>query len=96
MSENPKCIEYSDGEKRWLQNGKFHRIDGPALEYKDGTKFWYLNDKKHRIDGPAIELADGRKYWYVRDTNITDWIHLQGISEKPTKEEQVLIRLVWG
>ena len=29
-----------DGTMFWYQNGKFHRIDGPALEYTDGTKIW--------------------------------------------------------
>jgi len=34
----------------WFQNGKYHRLDGPAIEYKNGTKHWYQNDKLHRTD----------------------------------------------
>ena len=49
----------------WYQNGKRHRLDGPAVEYADGNKYWYQNDKYHRINGPAIEFADGTKFWYL-------------------------------
>ena len=24
-----------NGTKRWYQNGKWHRLDGPAIEYTD-------------------------------------------------------------
>ena len=54
----------SEGTKRWYQNGKLHRLDGPAGEWADGSKFWYQNGKRHRLDGPAIELANGSKFWY--------------------------------
>ena len=54
----------SNGNKLWFQNGKHHRLDGPAVEYADGGKEWYQNGKPHREDGPAIEYADGTKYWY--------------------------------
>jgi len=41
-------IEYVNGTKYWLLNGKYHRTDGPAVERSDGaTKFWYLNDKEY-------------------------------------------------
>ena len=58
-------IEYSNGNKYWLLNGKLHRADGPAIEYSNGDKSWYLNDKLHRADGPAVERSDGNKYWYL-------------------------------
>lgn len=55
----------SIGTKLWKNlNGKFHRIDGPAIERFDGTKFWYQNGKLHREDGPAVENINGAKYWY--------------------------------
>jgi len=56
---------YSNGDKYWFLNGKYHREDGPALEYADGTKHWYINGKSHRIDGPAIENFNGSKFWYL-------------------------------
>ena len=90
------AIEFPDGDKRWYQNGKLHRKDGPAIELPDGSKEWYQNGKRHRIDGPAIEFPDGTKYWYVNGKNKTDWIAQQGISDNPSVEEQVLIRLIWG
>ena len=47
----------------WYQNGKRHRLDGPAAEYANGTKYWYQNGEFHRLDGPAAEYANGDKYW---------------------------------
>jgi hypothetical protein len=61
-------IEYSNGNKYWLLNGKFHRADGPAIEYLNGYKYWYLNGKRHRTDGPACEYPDGHKSWWIHGT----------------------------
>ena len=48
----------------YILNGKYHRLDGPALEYPNGTKFWMVHGKYHRTDGAAIEYSNGRKeYW---------------------------------
>ena len=52
------------GDKRWYQNGKLHRLDGPACEYANGGKSWWQNNERHREDGPAVEYADGSKFWY--------------------------------
>ena len=53
------------GDIRWRnEDGKRHRLDGPAVESSDGSNFWYQNDRLHRLDGPAIEYGDGHKYWY--------------------------------
>ena len=57
-------VTVEDGARRWRQNGKYHRTDGPAFEYADGTKAWYKNGKLHRTDGPAIEYKDGSKSWH--------------------------------
>ena len=62
-----KCITDSDGTKRWKLNGKYHRIDGPAIEWSNGDKSWYLYNKLHRLDGPAIERAYGYKAWYLNN-----------------------------
>ena len=58
------AIEYKDGSREWYQDGKLHRIGGPAYEDIDGTKYWYYYNMPHRLDGPAIENKDGTKYWY--------------------------------
>ena len=69
LSKIPKgftgIAEWPDGTKQWYMDGKFHRIDGPAVERHDGSKQWWLNGKLHREDGPAIEYADGSKLWYL-------------------------------
>ena len=64
-TKKPKLFEEWDGTKKWCIDGKFHRIDGPAIEWSDGSKEWYLEDKLHRLNGPAIELFDGSKSWYI-------------------------------
>ena len=51
--EDGPAVEYTDGNKFWLLNGKRHREDGPACEWADGTKAWYLNgirmtEEEHR------------------------------------------------
>ncbi len=56
--------EYDNGDKFWYQNGKLHRIDGPAIQYSNGDKSWYKEGKKHREDGPAVVCANGDKSWY--------------------------------
>ena len=63
---------YSDGSKEWYQNGKLHRLDGPAIEYSDGYTYWYQNGKRHRLDGPAYERADGYKEWWVDGTKYSE------------------------
>ena len=54
-----------------LQNGKFHRTDGPACDYGDGDISWYIDDEKlteeqfnNRVkscEGKIVEI-DGKKY----------------------------------
>ena len=58
-----KVIVNENGTIRWYQNGKRHRLDGPAVEYSDGGKIWYQNDELHRLDGPAVEYSNGYKAW---------------------------------
>jgi hypothetical protein len=54
------------GDKFWYVEGKWHRLDGPAIEWANGDKYWYVEDKQHRLDGPACEWANGSKYWFVK------------------------------
>ena len=55
---------YENGYRQWYQNGKLHRLDGPAVEYENGYREWYQNDQRHRVDGPAIEYSNGYRVWY--------------------------------
>ena len=42
-NDKPTVIMF-DGTKRWYQNDKLHRVDGPALEKYNGTKKWIKNN----------------------------------------------------
>jgi len=61
-----------DGTREWFQNGKLHRLDGPAFEDADGYKSWYQNGKRHRLDGPACEYANGNKFWYIEGEELSE------------------------
>jgi hypothetical protein len=66
------CEIDSRGTKHWRnKEGKFHRLDGPAIEYPDGTKLWFMYGSYHRLDGPAIEFADGDREWYIKGKKLT-------------------------
>jgi len=58
-----------EGTKRWYDQDKLHREDGPAIEYVNGDKLWFRQDKLHREDGPAVECSSaphkGNKYWWL-------------------------------
>ena len=66
MMEN-YTVKAFDDRTIWIQNGKLHRLDGPAAIYNNGTEFWFQNGKRHRLDGPAIEWADGTEFWLQND-----------------------------
>jgi hypothetical protein len=51
--------EFWGGIEYINEDGKLHRLDGPAVEWKNGNKSWYYNGKLHRTDGPAIDWYDG-------------------------------------
>jgi hypothetical protein len=53
------------GNKTWYVNGKFHRLDGPAIECANGTKQWWVDGKFHRLDGPASIRVDGTERWWI-------------------------------
>lgn len=42
--KNGPAIECINGDKYWLQFGKRHREDGPAVMLADGTEEYWLND----------------------------------------------------
>jgi hypothetical protein len=77
-------VEHSNGDKSWYLNGKFHRLDGPAIEYYNGNKVWYLNNKRHRVGGPAVEFSNGHKKWYLNGINYSqeEWFELLSEEDK--------------
>jgi hypothetical protein len=47
MSESI-CKVNKYGSRFWYnEEGKFHRIDGPAVEWSNGIKFWFINGVKY-------------------------------------------------
>jgi hypothetical protein len=65
-------VKVYDDRTEWYQNGKYHRLDGPAIECKSGTRIWYQNNELHRLDGPAIECKNGIKEWWIEGTKYTE------------------------
>ena len=52
------------GRAGWFQNGKLHRVGGPAIII--GTyQEWYQDGLRHRLDGPAV--VDGACQEWYRD-----------------------------
>ena len=94
MDDKIECIEWPNGSKSWLQYGKYHRTDGPAIEYANGDKIWYKNGKYHRTDGPAIEYANGKKYWYIdgNEYSFSEWCEKTNLS----REEKCELVLIYG
>jgi hypothetical protein len=75
---------YTNGNKFWYLNGKWHREDGPAIEWANGDEFWYLNDKLHREDGPAIDHSNGDTYWFLNGEDLSEEEHKEAMN--PTVE----------
>jgi hypothetical protein len=46
LPNNGELIEYDDGIKWWLLNGKNHRENGPAIELHTGQKYWFINGER--------------------------------------------------
>ena len=36
---------FSNGNEEWPKDGKFHKINGPAMIYPDGREDWWKNNK---------------------------------------------------
>jgi hypothetical protein len=62
--KEPECFIDENGTKTWKLDGKYHRLDGPAIE-DSGYKAWCIDGRVHRLDGPAIEFYDGSKEWWI-------------------------------
>ena len=70
-------VEYTSKSKQYYQNGKRHRLNGPAVEYADGSCLWYVEGKRHRVEGPAADYKNGSKYYFVNDEMIFKWKTLE-------------------
>ena len=67
---------FFDGSRRWMVDGQYHRLDGPAVIYPNGYQVGYQNGKRHRIDGPALIEADGTHAWHIDGVQITNEVNL--------------------
>lgn len=45
------------------EDGKLHRVHGPALEWNGGDYSWYYNGQYHRYYGPARRWNGDNEYW---------------------------------
>lgn len=70
---NPRVDAYSNpqvdahGTERWYdEDGKLHRVDGPAVRAPIGNNYWYQHGKLHRLDGPAV-VSSGGGLWYINN-----------------------------
>jgi hypothetical protein len=65
----------SDGTQIHYENGKWHRIGGPAYIGFTGTQIYFEHDKRHRIGGPAYIGADGTKEYWIDGNEVTELEH---------------------
>ena len=91
---------FNDGDEVWVQDGVFHREEGPAIIQPTGWEFWYKNGFKHREDGPAAIVRNifsgeviANRYWldgipYLNIKNDVLWrIEVQRLKRK--KEDNI-------
>lgn len=44
------AVEYANGTKVWMVNGRIHRTDGPAIITYDGLSEWYEHGRQLSIE----------------------------------------------
>ena len=85
-----------DGDLVWVENGSYHRLDGPAIIFADGGGFhWRRRGGFHCEVGPALEYLSGKPGWFLDNTKYTfdKWlIATPGLSA----EEKVMLKLKYG
>ena len=54
------------------QDGKLHRIHGPAVTRPNGTRVWYQNGQLHRTDGPAVVFSHGERQYWINGRGFTE------------------------
>lgn len=54
-----------NNNRMWVDNGRLHNTEGPAVENADGSQEWWVHGLRHREDGPAIERPSGHHEWYI-------------------------------
>ena len=60
-----KRAYYHYGVVRWLNDeGRCHRLDGPAEVWADSSQFWWRHGRYHFAHGPADLCYGGMLLWY--------------------------------
>ena len=53
-----KVIVNEYGIIKWYQNGKLHRLDGPAIEYTNGdVEYWINGEQVDSLPSPIKEVT---------------------------------------
>ena len=83
------------GTKYYLQDGKIHRENGPAIEYANGHKEWHRHDELHRTDGPAVECQNGDIEFHYNGhyVSFNKWISILSRSDL---EHATMMKLKYG
>ena len=77
-------VTVSDTRKiEFRQNGKLHRLDGPAVQFVGGCSYWE-NGELHRLDGPALIQGIIIRY-YIKGVHYTSK-EAYDFAIQPTKE----------
>lgn len=87
---------YTGDNRSFDQDGKLHRLNGPAVEHPDGAKEWWLNGVRHRSDGPAVEWANGEVAWWFQGvcySNIGGWLNRLAKIDPSHAED---MKMVWA
>lgn len=77
-------------------DGRYHRIDGPAVLYDDGSQEWYQHGEIHREDGPAIiDEGLGDVSWWLNDQkyDFDDWLEKLAESDP---SQATMMKLKYG
>ena len=96
------------GRKVWMNNGKVHRTDGPAIEWDDGDIDYFHCGKRHRLDGPAIirqrAVYRHRLGWYINGTEystesaflkaVTKWLSYKEVTREDIEQQIGQFRIV--
>lgn len=53
-----------DGQLEWWQDGRNHRVGGPAIIFANKTEIWKRHGRKHRDVGPAITRSPDNMEWW--------------------------------
>jgi hypothetical protein len=99
-------VIWPDGSREWRdEQGRRHRVDGPAVIWSDGTQEWWREGRLHRDGDPAIVYPDHRPpEYYLRGERVRDdwgkvptehW-RMAWMSQTNNQEERRLLLQVLG